>query len=177
MLSSLIKQLCSRRPNTPQPIRDLVQLKEKGHRPDLETLEITLVATIRGFSKVFIVIDALDECPYDNGERRILLESLCRIESIASENLHLLCTSRQEPDIKAAFDRILSQPSKVDFDLSLHKETVNADIGLYIDEELASTSYDLWPADLKTHARDTLIGKADGMYVSLFPHAWIVSWI
>src|SRR5277367_6572381 len=74
MLGSLIKQLCCRRPNTPQPLRDLGLYKEQGQRPDMKTLVNTLAATICGFSDVFLVIDALDECPFESGERKKLLD-------------------------------------------------------------------------------------------------------
>jgi hypothetical protein len=161
MLGSLIKQLCCCRPNTPQPVKDLRQHKERDHYPDMETLEATLADTIYGFSNVYLVIDALDECP-ESVEREKLLNCLLRIHMAASENLHLLCTSRKEPDIEAMLGPVLSSPSNAAVDLSVYKNAVDHDIGLYIDKTLASSRYDSWK-DFKAEVRATLIENADGM--------------
>jgi hypothetical protein len=163
MLCSLIKQICCRRPDTPQSIQALVEYKEKGQRPDRRTLENTLLATIRGFSTVYVVLDALDECPFENGERDKLLESICRIHNQARENLHLLCTSRRETDIAAVLEPMLSSRSNMDIDLSAHKEAIDHDIGLHIDNTFGVEHFRSWPAEIKSEARATLIEKADGM--------------
>jgi ankyrin repeat domain-containing protein 50 len=163
MLGSLIKQLCCRRPNTPRSLKDLGRYKEQGQRPDMKTLMDTLAATIHGFSDVFLVIDALDECPFDSGERKKLLDCLRRIHVAKPDNLHLLCTSRREPDIEAVFNPLLSPPSKIALDLSIYRAAVNRDIGLYIDKTLATSDYDSWLESVKVEARATLIENADGM--------------
>lgn len=163
MLCSLIKQICCRRPDTPQSIQSLVEYKEKGQRPDRRTLENTLVATILGFSRVYVVLDALDECPFENGEREKLLESISRIHNQGSENLHLLCTSRRETDITPLLDPMLSSHSNMDIDLSAHKEAIDRDIGLHIDNTFGVEPFRSWPDEIKSEARATLIEKADGM--------------
>jgi hypothetical protein len=163
MLSSLIKQLCCCRPDTPQPLRDLGRYEEQGQRPDMKTLVDALAATIHGFSNVFLVIDALDECPFESGERKKLLGCLYSIHISKSDNVHLLCTSRREPDIEAVLNPLLSSPSKIAIDLSIYKEAVNHDIGLYIDQTLATSDYESWPESIRVEARATLIEKADGM--------------
>ncbi|KAI3317226.1 ankyrin repeat-containing domain protein [Xylariaceae sp. AK1471] len=165
MLASLVKQLYASRPDTPQPVKSLGEYKEKGERPDIETLEATLIATASGFSSVSIVIDALDECPTLNGERRKLLRSLNRIVSAMPRNLHVFCTSRVEPDISAAMSTVLSLPSRASIDLIAN---TNHDIGLYIDSVFASADYSLWPDDLKAEAKALLIERADGMFQYIF---------
>lgn len=127
----------------------------------METLENTLSATIHGFSKVFLVIDALDECPSESGERKTLLDSLYRIHTARFGNLHLLCASRKVFDIQNS--RLLSLPSRVAVDLSIYKDAVDKDIGLYIDKTLSSSDYDSWPVSTKAVAKTALIKKADGM--------------
>jgi len=163
MLCSLIKQICCRRPDTPQSIQSLVEYKEKGQFPDRKTLENTLVATIRGFSRVFVVLDALDECPFENGEREKLLESVCRVHNQASQNLRLLCTSRRETDIAAVLKPMLSTHLKLDIDLSAHKKAIDHDIGLHIDNTFGVEPFRSWPDEIKSEARAALIEKADGM--------------
>lgn len=163
MLGSLIKQLCCRRPDTPQPLRDLGRYKEQGQRPDMKTLVDTLAATVHGFSDVFLVVDALDECPFESGERKKLLDCLRRIHMAKSDNLHLLCTSRRESDIAAVLNPLLSSSSKIAIDLSTCKAAVDHDIGLYINQTLATSDYDSWPESVRVEARETLIKNADGM--------------
>lgn len=60
MLSSLVRQLCASRPDTPQPVKRFEEYMAKGERPDIETLEAALICAVSGFSAVFIVVDALD---------------------------------------------------------------------------------------------------------------------
>lgn len=168
MLASLLKQIYARRPDTPEPIRRLGEYKARGERPDTETLEATLLATIHGFSTIFFVIDALDECPSLDGERRKLLSSLRRVIAAMPDNLHILCTSRAESDIIAAMGTVMSPPSRAEIDLTNYRDSLNRDIGLYIDETLASAAYSTWPTDLKEEAKELLIGNADGMWVEIF---------
>ncbi|KLU92750.1 hypothetical protein MAPG_11652, partial [Magnaporthiopsis poae ATCC 64411] len=165
MLASLVKQLCASRPDTPERVKSLSEYKDKGGRPETRTLEAALLATVCGFSAVFIVVDALDECPILTRERTKLLSSLGRIVAAMPGNLHILCTSRPEADIKAAMDAILSPPRRVAVDLTADREGLNQDIGLYIDTMLASTNYSLWPNKLKADAKALLIEKADGMFL------------
>lgn len=164
MLASLAKQLCSRRPDTPQPIKSLSEFKEKGHRPDTETLEAILTSVARGFSTVYIVIDALDECPPLEGERRRLLGSLRQIMTAASVNLHIFCTSRREADIDSAMTILLPVPLKVAMiDLTVRRNILDHDIGLFIDLTLSSDECRSWPDNIKAEARQSLIERADGM--------------
>jgi ankyrin repeat domain-containing protein 50 len=163
MLESLIKQLCCHRPNTPQLVKDLSQYKEKGQRPNMGILEDALIATIHGFSEVYIIIDALDECPNSGGERKKLLECLKRIHKAGLKNLHLLCTSRRETDIEAALKPVFASPFTNSFDLSIYRDAIDRDIGLHIDNALASSDYESWPEGVKREARESLVAKADGM--------------
>ena len=110
-----------------------------------------------------MVLDALDECPFENGEREKLLESVCRVHNQASQNLHLLCTSRRETDIAAVLKPMLSTHLKMDIDLSAHKKAIDHDIGLHIDNTFGVEPFRSWPDEIKSEARAALIEKADGM--------------
>ncbi|KAL7801237.1 hypothetical protein V8C44DRAFT_353803 [Trichoderma aethiopicum] len=165
MLSSLVKQLCSRRPDTPQPIKNLSEYKEKGQRPNTETLESILMAVARGFSSVYIVIDALDECPSLEGERKRLLRSLRQIMAVAPANLHIFCTSRKEADIDAVMSHLMCPPPKAAvIDLNAQRQFLDRDIGSFIDLTLASDGCRSWPDSIRAEARKSLMEKADGMF-------------
>jgi len=49
---------------------------------------------------IFVVADALDECPTSKGEREELLELIRDIIALSPSKIHLLVTSRPEFDIK-----------------------------------------------------------------------------
>jgi Cdc6-like AAA superfamily ATPase len=81
-----------------------------------------------GSCQSYIVLDALDECTSQDE----LLEILEKIASWNINNLHLLLTSRPEPDIKYAMEAIV--PSQMC--ICLQTELVNADIRKYVSQRL-----------------------------------------
>lgn len=109
-------------------------------------------------AEVFIVVDALDECPSREG----LLRSIKQIRELKGQNLHMLVTSRPERDIESSFDQWLQE----DQDLNIESSVVNADIRIYItgclerDERLTK-----WANNplTRTLLEDTLMDKAAGM--------------
>ncbi|KAE9381121.1 hypothetical protein N431DRAFT_1674 [Stipitochalara longipes BDJ] len=170
ILSSLIRQLCSQRPDTPLAVLNLRQIKDAGQFPELKQLEDTLRETTLEFGDVYIVIDAIDECPEINedGEtpRHELLQSLQRIHGWALPNIHILITSRPEHDIELEMNSFFSD-SRTAKAIDLHNQStdVNNDISTYIDERFASqANFRSWPIDLKLEARSALIKKADNMF-------------
>ncbi|KAF5558512.1 ankyrin repeat [Fusarium napiforme] len=164
MLSSLVRQLCASRPDTPQPIKRFEYYMARGERPDIETLEAALISAVSGFSAVFIVIDALDECPVWDGERPRLLKCLHRIIASMPDNLHIFCTSRAEPDIQMATRKLLNAPAKAAIDLTQSREGLNRDMRLYIDSVLGTETYSWWSTDVIAKAKGILIARADGMF-------------
>ncbi|KAM0258592.1 hypothetical protein ACHAQJ_003763 [Trichoderma viride] len=164
MLASIIKQISAHRPNIPQPVQQLNEYKVSGRRPDTQTLITALKATLLGFSAVYIIIDALDECPAINGERRKLLKVLSKMLNEATGSLHLLLTSRKESDINTAMIPHISRSFSYELDLLAYRRTLDDDIGLFIDSILASDDYESWPQEVKAEARSSLIEKADGMF-------------
>jgi hypothetical protein len=64
------------------------QHQEKGTSPSLEEVVTILRSSITEFSKVFIIIDAMDECP--EVQQKILLHHLAAMGS----NMNLMITSR-----------------------------------------------------------------------------------
>lgn len=135
----------------------------RGERPDIESLEAALLAAASGFSAVFIVVDALDECPAFDGERSRLLDCLERIIVAIPDNLHIFCTSRAEPDIHMTIDELLSLPANAAIDLTQTQAGLNSDLRLHVDTVLGTKTYSSWSDDVKAKAKDILIGRADGM--------------
>ncbi|KAJ6024087.1 hypothetical protein N7540_004884 [Penicillium herquei] len=102
ILGCLVKQLARQLPIFPEPVEDLYDtyqaLKTKASVNDL--IEI-LETTIFRFQRVFIVIDALDECHMADGSRDMLLDQLFALQN--NHMLGILATSRENPDISCQF--------------------------------------------------------------------------
>ncbi|KAL2071840.1 hypothetical protein VTL71DRAFT_13075 [Oculimacula yallundae] len=164
MMESIIQQICCCRPDTPSIINVLRDLMARGQRPTLKELQKVFLGILTGFSGVYVIIDALDECPDSNGDREKLLKCLHLIRQMSPNSLHMFWTSRREKDIETSCRLLQADPGLCDINLSFYKPAINHDMGLLIDSTLASASYKEWPEQLKTHARDKLIGKSDGMF-------------
>lgn len=167
MLRSLIKQICCQRPNTPESVRKLREYKSQDTQPPTGVLEQSLSDVMCGFSAIYLVIDALDECPKFKGKRAELMKSLNRILTATSasttSNLHLFCTSRKESDIDIELSCHLSRPEAAEIDLSSCKEEMEQDIRQYIDMALSSSDFSSWPPTIRTEVKEELIKKSDGM--------------
>ena len=165
MLRSLIAQLCGRRPDTPKSVQDLARYKDINQEPGLKELENTLRSTTGDFQDVYLVIDGIDECPLNDHERADLLKVLQRMNAWSLANLHVLLTSRKENDIEAELEPLLKLPATSFIDLQIHHEEVNRDIGIFIDQRIASSAFRSWPPKLKADVKAALTSKADGMLV------------
>lgn len=164
MLKSLIVQLCGKRPDIPTPLQRLRKFYDKKQQPGTEHLVETLRASVRGFSDIYLVLDALDECPLANGNREELLEVIGEIRGWGERNLHLFLTSRKEHDITASLDTLLSAQPSWEINLESRQKAVSQDMATFIDQQLNSNSImKKWPAETKKNVKDSLVSKADGM--------------
>ena len=66
----------------------------------------TLDSVIANYSRVYIVVDALDECADSDGTRRELLTNLGGLQN--ETNTNLMATSRFEPHVMKMFKGVLS---------------------------------------------------------------------
>jgi len=113
---------------------------------------------IWGFDKIFVVLDALDECK----ERRKLLKGIDEIARWKMEKLHILTTSRREKDIDELLDSLVNDERK----FCIQNELVNDDIRAYIQKRLQGDQ-DLkrWrnKPEVQQEIETNLMGKAGGM--------------
>jgi hypothetical protein len=102
LLAAIIKQLVQDRPSIAQPLSSLYdQHRPKRTRPLLEELLSVLHSVLAKYSKVYVVLDALDECSEQDGTRSQLLRLCRRLQQ--KYDLRLMATSRQIPDILEEF--------------------------------------------------------------------------
>jgi len=83
--------------------------------------------------QTLIIIDALDECPSYNKERTQLFAVLKVFSTWILPNLHILVTSRREPDIVEALTPLVTSPP-----VCIQSEQVDANIRLHVKNQLAN---------------------------------------
>lgn len=117
-----------------------------------------LFDVIIDLDNVFIILDALDECP-KNEERARLLTTVSDIMLHSSGNLHVLVTSRRELDIEEALLPLLTCPA-----ISVQGPELNQDIKIYISWQLATDAkLKKWPKSIKAEIESCLMTRANGM--------------
>jgi archaellum biogenesis ATPase FlaH len=110
---------------------------------------------------IYIIVDALDECPNFSGiptPREDVLKFLEDLVDLGQSNLHICVTSRQEVDIKYVLEPLAST-------LSLHNEVGQMkDISDYV-SNFVSTDRMMgrWRSAEKELVMKELSKKADGM--------------
>jgi hypothetical protein len=107
---------------------------------------------------VFLIIDALDECPQDKyDERQHLLEFLEALRGWTLTNVHVLVTSREYGDIEMVLKMIAQN-------VPMAEINVNEDILRYISARLCSDSkLSTLPDTLKQVIKRNLMENAQGM--------------
>ena len=154
MLASLLKQLIQERPPAPNSVKTLYERHEaKGTRPSCDEIRKELQSVVPGYSRVFIVIDALDECRASNTRR--LLSEIFDIQTMTGANL--FATSRFIPEIVKEFEG----------SISLKICASDEDVLRYLDRQIPQllrsgiSRY----ADLQDMIRKEILKAVSGMYV------------
>ncbi|KAH7555126.1 hypothetical protein BM1_07787 [Bipolaris maydis] len=103
LLSGLLKQLVAQQLQLPLPkqVDDFYKTHRQEYSGQARTVMPTLEAVIASFSRVFIVLDALDEClaPEQN-----CTDLICAIQELQKRHkLQLLATSRPVPEVTGRF--------------------------------------------------------------------------
>ncbi|MCJ1328309.1 hypothetical protein MMC10_004985 [Thelotrema lepadinum] len=146
LLKSILLQLSVSCPASPSPLDSLCATYKGATPPDADLLN-AIRKTTASFSEVFLVVDALDEC----SERQKLIKTLNYIRSWRTPNLHLLVTSRVEPDLVEG----LSWPE--DKVVSIQTAGLDGDIEIYVESLLAEDkSFQRW-ASLHDDIRSAIL--------------------
>ncbi|KAK1242838.1 hypothetical protein MKX08_005650 [Trichoderma sp. CBMAI-0020] len=103
LLTSLIKQLAGDQSCLSQEARTtLDNYKGKTQRPSLEESKTLLQQMAASYSRVFILVDALDECQTSDGCRTNLLDVMFFLQETTKANI--FATSRFIPEITQRFE-------------------------------------------------------------------------
>jgi hypothetical protein len=97
ILRNILKQLIQyRESQISDDVRVLYKnFAEKERQPPLSEISETLKHELRHFSKVFVVLDALDECGTSANTRKIILQELAKLQP----KLYLMITGRPFPEM------------------------------------------------------------------------------
>ena len=167
LLLSLVSQLSS----DSSPCCDILHRVYKDHKdgaqqPSDDTLKECLkqMLTLPGQRPIYIVLDALDECPDCSGlppPRTEVLQLVKELVDLRLHGLYICATSRPEVDIRAVLEPLAFRS------VSLHDESgQKADIADYVRNIVnssPSTAMRRWRADDKNLVIETLTERADGM--------------
>ncbi|KAF8532395.1 hypothetical protein JB92DRAFT_2682269, partial [Gautieria morchelliformis] len=156
VLRALIEQLSSKCTSIPDSLEKLFSAYADSRRsPAPDELKSTLKSIIISFENVYIVFDALDECP----SRPEFLKLLEEIHGWNLGHLHLLATSRKEQDIEETLSGLVSHQMFMDECL------VGGDIQVHVSRTLDNDiKFSKCSAEMKETIKMTLMKGADGMF-------------
>ena len=165
LLSSLVFQLSAESDPCYQILSCLYSDHAGGTRePSEDALSQCLVEMLKVPRQpaMYIIIDALDECPNISGvptAREEVLEVVKHLVELKLPNVHICVSSRLEVDIRNTLEPLAS------FRMSLHDEGgQKADISSYINAVVQSDQrMKRWRKGDKKMVIDTLSDNADGM--------------
>ena len=165
LLSSLLSQFSAESDPCYHVLSRLCSAHASGTRqPSEDALSKCLFEMLRVEEKpaMYIIIDALDECPNISGmrtEREKVLDFIDELVNLQLPNVHICVSSRSEFDIRSSLEPL--EPLCV----ALDEETGHkADILEYIKSVLHSDRrMRKWSADDKQLVISKLSDKADGM--------------
>ena len=167
LLSSLVVQLCAKSDPCYQILLCLYSTHDNGSQlPDDDALVQCLqdMLTLPDQPVIYLVIDALDECPSTSGvvsSRDRVLELIEDLVELHLPNLRICATSRPEADISEALGTLASHT------VSLHDEDgQKQDIIDYVTSVVHSDrKMRKWRLEDKKLVIDTISERADGMSV------------
>ena len=165
LLSSLILQLSAESDPCCNILSQLYSDNSRGIRkPTMGALKKCLsdMLSLPGQGPIYIIVDALDECPNLSGTPSAREEVLALIEELVDlklPNVHLCVASRPEMDIRVVLEELTS------LKISLHDESgQKEDIVEYIKSIVRSDrSMRRWKEEDRQLVIDTLSERADGM--------------
>jgi hypothetical protein len=165
LVLSIISQLCAQSHLCCDILSRIYLAHDKGVRkPSDETLTkcLTQMVSLPVQAPIYLIVDALDECPNNSGmptAREEVLELLESLVGLRLPNLHLCVTSRPEIDIQTILEPLTS------LCVSLHNQTgQKKDIVDYVNSVVYSDmKMRRWREDDRKLVIETLSERADGM--------------
>jgi hypothetical protein len=165
LLTSLVSRLSAESDSCHNILSELYSKNMNGTlEPDIDSLKecMTDMLNLPGQGPIYIIVDALDECPNLSGRpsaRDEVLELIGELVDLEHPNLHLCVASRPETDIRVALEPLTT------LKISLHDEAgQKEDIVEYIKSAVyLDRNMKRWKEEDKQLVVATLSVKVDGM--------------
>src|SRR5216684_8078112 len=165
LLSSLVSQLSADSDACYNILSKLYSDNIRGTRkPDVDSLKecMTDMLNLPGKGPIYIIVDALDECPNFPGRPSARDEVLMLIEELVDlklPNVHLCVASRPEIDVRLVLERLTT------FQISVHDEIgQKEDITAYIQSVVRSDrNMGRWRPEDQNLVIETLSTNSNGM--------------
>ena len=165
LVLSIISQLCAQSNLCCVTLSRIYLAHDKGaQKPSDDTLAkcLTEMVSLPNLGPIYLIVDALDECPNNSGlptPREEVLDLVDNLVGLRLPNLHICVTSRPEIDIQSALEALTT------LCVSLHNETgQKEDIVNYVSSVVHSDKkMRRWREEDRNLVIETLSERADGM--------------
>lgn len=131
LLSSLLRQVVERCSDVSKAITNF-RRDHKTTRPTFDQLKSAFETEIEPYEKIFVIIDALDECA-DEKTQRVLLDAL------KSPAISIMVTTRNSVKAEKFFNGVLFEPYVVGV-IRLDIRAKDSDVQKYIESRIANES-------------------------------------
>ena len=128
-------------------------------RPSVAEYSSMLRKVVNGFSRVYILIDALDEYTEENGTRKVLLKEIQGLQP----SVHLLATSRWVPNIQREFQEI---EGSLQLEIRAREEDIKCYLKARISQVTRLKRHIGEDRELQKTILDTIVETCQGMYVA-----------
>ncbi|KAJ9419395.1 hypothetical protein FOXG_06622 [Fusarium oxysporum f. sp. lycopersici 4287] len=157
LLASLLKQLAQRRPTLPDSVGKMYKRHHRYQtRPLFDEISTTLQSVSTLYSRVFIVIDALDECQASGGCRSRLLNGIFDLQE--NSKAKIFATSRDIPEISEKFRKRRS----LEIEIYAH----DVDVHRYLDGNMFQMQYSVGcNPELEREIKTRITQSARGMFL------------
>ncbi|KAH0535997.1 hypothetical protein FGG08_007114, partial [Glutinoglossum americanum] len=154
LLSSLLKQLVQKQVSVPESVKTLYECHNRERtRPSFNQILEALKSVTAQYSRVLIIVDALDECGVSNGERQKFLSAIFNLQDKTGANI--FATSRINDSIARLFEAAIS----------LEIRASNEDVESYLDGQMLLLQSDILDDALRGMIRREVIRAIDGMFL------------
>ncbi|EWZ78700.1 hypothetical protein QL093DRAFT_2594685 [Fusarium oxysporum] len=128
--------------------------KDKRSRPSFEDISSTLQSVVALYSRVFILIDALDECRASDGSRTRFLAEVFKLQARSGANI--FATSRFIPDITEVFQN----------SISLEISATEEDVRRYLQNHmLRLPAFVRRSPELQEEVKSSIVHSVQGMFL------------
>ncbi|XP_044723873.1 ankyrin repeats (3 copies) domain-containing protein [Hirsutella rhossiliensis] len=154
-VASLLKQLTQGQAVFPDVVESLhAKCKERRSRPSFEDISSALQSVTALYSRVFILVDALDESHATNGTRAKLFHELSQLKAKSATNI--FATSRFIPEISNEFTESIVQEIRA----------TEEDVRIYLQDDLVRLpTFVRNSPSLQERIKREIVSSVQGMFL------------